>query len=78
MYKLYEFFLDFRFYDDGADEYRENEGSLLPLWKFVFEKAGSLENTALCWNPAYSDLFAASFGSCEFLFFFIIEIITNN
>ena len=56
---------DFRFYDDGADDYKENEGTLLPLWKFTFEKAGKLENTALSWNPAYSDLFAASFGSCE-------------
>ena len=60
-------FSDFRFYDDAADEFKENEGTLLPLWKFTFEKAGKLENTALCWNPAYSDLFAASFGSCEFL-----------
>ena len=56
---------DFKFYDDGADEFRENEGSLLPLWKFSFLGAKKLDNTALCWNPAYSDLFAASFGSCE-------------
>jgi dynein intermediate chain 1 len=56
--------LDFRFYEDQADDAREtNEGTLLPLWKFVFEKAGQLEVTALCWTPAYNDLFAVAFGS---------------
>ena len=57
-------FLDFKFYEDQADEFKENEGTLLPLWSFTFDKAASLENTGLCWNPAYSDLFAASYGSC--------------
>ena len=57
--------VDFRFYDDGSDDYKENEGTLLPLWKFTFERSGKLGNTGLCWNPAYSDLFAASYGSCE-------------
>ena len=56
---------DFKFYDDGADEFRENEGTLLPLWKFSFERAAGCDTTALCWCPGYSDLFAASFGSCE-------------
>ena len=63
---VYTCFSDFKFYEDGADEFKENEGTLLPLWKFSFEKAGTLENTGLCWNPAYTDLFAASFGSCMF------------
>ena len=44
---------------------REFEGTLLPLWKFGFEKAKKLEITALCWNPSYNDLFAAGFGSCN-------------
>ena len=44
---------------------REFEGTLLPLWKFGFEKARKLEITALCWNPTYNDLFAAGFGSCN-------------
>ena len=31
--------LDFRFYEDQADDLREtDEGTLLPLWKFLFEK----------------------------------------
>ena len=44
---------------------REFEGTLLPLWKFGFERARKLEITALCWNPTYNDLFAAGFGSCN-------------
>ena len=56
---------DFRFYEDLADEFKENEGSLLPLWKFEFSEAAGLENTALCWNSAYSDLFAVGYGSCQ-------------
>ena len=57
--------LDFKYYEDESDEFRENEGTLLPLWKFSFEKAKHLEITGLCWSPAYKDLFAASFGSCN-------------
>ena len=48
------------FYDIS---FREFEGTLLPLWKFGFEKARKLEITALCWT--YNDLFAAGFGSCN-------------
>jgi hypothetical protein len=33
------FFSDFRFYEDGSDEFRDVEGTLLPLWKFEYEKA---------------------------------------
>ena len=33
------FHSDFRFYEDQADDLRETEeGTLLPLWKFLFEK----------------------------------------
>ena len=59
------FYSDFRFYEDLSDEFKENEGSLLPLWKFEFSEATGLENTALCWNSSYSDLFAVGYGSCE-------------
>ena len=62
-------FSDFKFYDDGADEFKENEGTLMPLWKFTFDKAEKLENTSLCWNPAHNDLFAASYGSCKPIWF---------
>ena len=56
---------DFKYWEDASDEFRETEGTLLPLWRFVFEKAKNLEITSLCWNPAYKDLFAAAFGSCN-------------
>ena len=56
---------DFKYWEDASDEFRETEGTLLPLWRFVFEKAKGLEITSLCWNPAYKDLFAAAFGSCK-------------
>ena len=56
---------DFKYWEDASDEFRETEGTLLPLWRFVFEKAKNLEITSLCWNPAYKDLMAAAFGSCK-------------
>ncbi len=37
--KCFAFFIDFRFYEDGSDEFRDVEGTLLPLWKFEYEKA---------------------------------------
>ena len=56
--------------------FREFEGTLLPLWKFGFERAKKLEISALCWNPTYNDLFAAGFGSCkEYISFTALEII---
>ena len=62
------FSLDFKYWEDASDEFRETEGTLLPLWKFSFEKAKKLEITGLCWNKAYKDLFAASFGSCKYIY----------
>ena len=69
----YVFLLDFKYWEDASDEFRETEGTLLPLWKFSFEKAKKLEITGLCWNKAYKDLFAASFGSCKYLIYFIMR-----
>ena len=40
-----EIAIDYYFYEDLADEQRE-EGTLLPLWNFQFEKAQGLEVTA--------------------------------
>ena len=57
--------LDFRFYDDPSDEFRDGLGTLLPLWKFSYGKFKSIEITGLCWNSAYKDLFVASLGSCK-------------
>ena len=59
---------DFRFWEDQSDEFKDAEGSLLPLWRFSLAEVGcdELEVTGLCWNPVYSDLFAVSYGSYDF------------
>ena len=43
----------YRFWEDQSDEFKDIDGSLLPLWKFSFEAAKNLEITSLCWNPKY-------------------------
>ena len=59
-------FLDYFFYEDASDE-QKTEGTLLPLWNFVFKEIiTKMEVTALAWNPKYRDLFAVGFGSCEY------------
>ncbi|KXJ26000.1 Dynein intermediate chain 2, ciliary [Exaiptasia diaphana] len=58
---------DFKYWEDPSDEFRDPNGTLLPLWKFSYEKARKLAVTSLCWNPKYQDLFAVSFGSYDFL-----------
>jgi dynein intermediate chain 1 len=57
---------DFKYWEDDADEYREQEGTLLPLWKFAYEKSKKLSVTSISWNPRYSDLFTVAYGSCNF------------
>lgn len=56
---------DFKYYEDGGDEFRDGKGGLLPLWRFRYENARKTGITALCWNPLYHDLFAVGHGSCE-------------
>ncbi|KAM4054202.1 dynein axonemal intermediate chain 1 isoform 1-T2 [Anomaloglossus baeobatrachus] len=58
---------DFKYFEDVADEFREQEGTLLPLWRFQYEKAKRLAVTALCWNHKYKDLFAVGHGSYDFM-----------
>ncbi|XP_062984384.1 dynein axonemal intermediate chain 1 [Elgaria multicarinata webbii] len=58
---------DFKYYEDTSDEYRDNLGTLLPLWKFQYDKAKRLAVTALCWNPKYKDLFIVGHGSYDFV-----------
>ncbi|CAL8337951.1 unnamed protein product [Lota lota] len=57
---------DFKYFEDASDEFREQEGTLLPLWKFQYDKAKRLSVTALCWNKNYQDLFAVGMGSYDF------------
>lgn len=58
---------DFKYYEDDADEFRDQEGTLLPLWKFTYEKSKKLSVTSLAWNRRYVDLFAVAYGSYDFL-----------
>ncbi|KDR09636.1 Dynein intermediate chain 2, ciliary, partial [Zootermopsis nevadensis] len=58
---------DYRYWEDPSDEYRDEEGTLLPLWKFVYEKTKKNNVTALGWNPSYYDLFAVAFGCFDFM-----------
>ena len=59
--------IDFKYYEDTGDEYRDNKGSILPLWRFKYDRAQKTGITALCWNPFYKDLFAVGHGSCELI-----------
>ncbi|XP_069476179.1 dynein axonemal intermediate chain 1 [Ambystoma mexicanum] len=58
---------DFKYFEDASDEFRDQEGTLLPLWKFQHEKSKGLAVTALCWSQRYKDLFAAGHGSYDFM-----------
>lgn len=58
---------DYRYWDDPSDEFREEEGTLLPLWKFTYDRTKKNTITDLEWNPFYYDLFQVCFGFLDFL-----------
>ncbi|XP_072215478.1 dynein axonemal intermediate chain 1 isoform X4 [Excalfactoria chinensis] len=58
---------DFKYFEDASDEYRDHKGTLLPLWKFQYDKTKRLAVTAISWNPKYKDLFAVGYGSYDFM-----------
>lgn len=58
---------DFKYWEDKSDEFREGDGTLLPLWRFSSEKAKRKQVTAIKWNPKYTDLCAVGFGSYDFM-----------
>jgi dynein intermediate chain 1 len=62
-----EIFQDFKYWEDQSDNYRNGEGSLLPLWRFSTERTKRKHVTALRWNPAYPDMFAVAYGSYDFM-----------
>ncbi|GLE04525.1 hypothetical protein PINS_up013480 [Pythium insidiosum] len=62
-----EIFHDFKYWEDASDQFRDGEGSLLPLWRFSSERAKKKQVTAMCWNPRFADLFAVGYGSYDFL-----------
>lgn len=56
---------DFKYWDDASDQFREGEGTLLPLWKFYPEKAKKKHVTSISWNPQYLVRFHAALASCS-------------
>lgn len=62
-----EIAMDFKYWDDASDVFRQGEGTLLPLWRFHPEKSKRKQVTSICWNPLYLDMFAVGYGSFEFL-----------
>eukprot|EP00913_Durusdinium_trenchii_P024446 g22949.t1 len=62
-----EVYHDFKYWEDRSDEFRDGEGTLLPLWRFSSEKAKKKQVTCIKWNPHYSDLCAVGFGSYDFM-----------
>jgi len=58
---------DFKYWEDASDEYKDNEGTLLPLWTFKTEKAKKFAVTAVLFNPKYDDMFVVGHGSYDFL-----------
>ncbi|XP_023290226.1 dynein intermediate chain 2, ciliary isoform X3 [Orussus abietinus] len=57
---------DYRYWDDPSDEFKDGEGSLLPLWKFSYEKTKKHDITDLCFNSRYYDFFAVAYGAMSF------------
>ena len=61
-----EIFQDFKYFEDKSDQFRQFEGTLLPLWKFSTDQSKRKQATSICWNHRYPDLFAVSYGSFDF------------
>jgi len=59
---------DFKYFDDPTDGPESQKGSLLPLWRFEYEKAKRLAVTAMVWCPQQrdNDLMVISCGSYDY------------
>ena len=62
-----EILQDYKYYEDISDNYKDADGTLLPLWKFANEKVKKKHVTSMCWNHEYTDLFAVGYGSYDFM-----------
>lgn len=49
----YDIYDDFKYWEDASDQYREAEGTLLPLWRFTDERTKRRTVTSIVWNPQY-------------------------
>lgn len=56
-----------QYWDDESDALRHTEGTLLPLYRFSRKTGKRKTVTALAWHPHHSDLFAAGYGSFDFM-----------
>ena len=52
--------IDFKYYENEADDIHLDEGSLLPLWDFTPDRFRKKHVTSLAWNPLYPGLSRAS------------------
>jgi len=59
---------DFKYFNDPMDGPDKQEGSLLPLWRFDYEKTKRLAVTSMAWCPGTEndDLIVVSYGSFDF------------
>jgi hypothetical protein len=52
--------MDFKYWDDASDQFKEHEGTLLPLWKFTNERARKKSVTSIAWSPVVCSSFRTS------------------
>eukprot|EP00056_Hartaetosiga_gracilis_P000851 m.40885 g.40885 ORF g.40885 m.40885 type:complete len:741 (+) comp10386_c1_seq1:205-2427(+) len=57
---------DFKFWDDPSDQFKEKQGSVLPLWRFTSDAAKKKTITCLDWCSSYPDLVYATLGSYDY------------
>lgn len=57
---------DFKYWDDPSDQFKEGEGSLLPLWKLTYDKARKRTVTCMAWSTRYWDLMLVGYGSYDY------------
>lgn len=63
---MFPYVSDFKYFEDAADEYREGgDGTILPLWKYGYDKAKKMHATCISWSISQPDMFAVSYGSCK-------------
>ncbi|KAI9017369.1 WD40-repeat-containing domain protein [Gaertneriomyces semiglobifer] len=57
---------DYKYWEDASDELTPKTGTLLPLWRFIYEKERKKQVTSLCWSSRFSDFFTVGYGSYDF------------
>eukprot|EP00043_Microstomoeca_roanoka_P015428 m.154665 g.154665 ORF g.154665 m.154665 type:complete len:739 (+) comp16258_c5_seq1:32-2248(+) len=57
---------DFKYWDDPSDQFKEKQGSLLPLWRFTNDITKRKAVTSMRWCPDYPDLVLVGYGSYDY------------